>query len=640
MSRRLLALLIGLLLAASAVPALAQSTAVRIREATLAEDGSTEIVVSVDGGDQTVLAGDAFAVSENGADVSGLTVEPLLESRAQPVGVALAIDISGSTAGEPLENAKLAATAFLDTMVADDVRVGLVAFGGSAELRSPFTSDADAVRAAIGRLEAAGETALYDGVLLAVDELAKMDLQRNLVIFSDGADTVSATTLADVVTAAKAAGVQVTVVGLATPDFDPASLDAIARETGGRFLAVDDASLLSASFEQVAQQLASQYVLTYRSTLTDPDEIELTVSVAVADATVSDAVVVTNNRVPPPPQPRPAEVERPSLPFLATRTGLYGGTAAAFLAMTLLLGVALSAPLSRRAERTMRQGLRAYSDRIPGRRDGGLDRKEITRRAVDVVANLPKPEGFEERLQARIEQAGWPMRASEFLLLQVSVAIVAAATTLALAGSWIGGAVALVVGWFAPRAVLDRRVSQRQAEFLEQLPDTLQLLSGSLRAGYGLLQAIDTVVQEAAEPTASEFARALTEARLGMPLDDALEAMADRLGSEDFGWVVLAVNIQRQVGGNLAELLETVANTLRERSQVRRQIKTLSAEGRLSAVVLVALPFFLAVYMFFVNPDYMGLLFTRMIGIAMVVGALVLMALGILWMRKLIDIEV
>src|SRR5207248_5003984 len=126
-----------------------------------------------------------------------------------------------------------------------------------------------------------------------------------------------------------------------------------------------------------------------------------------------------------------------------------------------------------------------------------------------------------------------------------------------------------------------------------------------LQAGYGFLQAIDTVAKEAQPPTSTEFARLHSEARLGMPIDEALNGMAERVGGQDFRWVVLAINIQRQVGGNLAALLSTVAGTLREREQVRRQIKVLSAEGRLSAIILVALPFLLAGYISIVNPGYL-----------------------------------
>ena len=168
----------------------------------------------------------------------------------------------------------------------------------------------------------------------------------------------------------------------------------------------------------------------------------------------------------------------------------------------------------------------------------------------------------------------------------------------------------------------------------------MQLLSGSLQAGYGFMQAIDTIVKEAPPPTSTEFGRVLTEARLGMPIEDALQTMADRMGSEDFRWVVLAINIQRQVGGNLAQLLSTVADTLREREQVRRQIKVLSAEGRLSAVILVILPFAIAGYIAVANPTYLKPLFKETFGHIMIAFALVMMTIGIFWMKKIIKIDV
>jgi tight adherence protein B len=184
------------------------------------------------------------------------------------------------------------------------------------------------------------------------------------------------------------------------------------------------------------------------------------------------------------------------------------------------------------------------------------------------------------------------------------------------------------------------RIERRRRAFMDQLPATLQLLAGSLRAGYGLVQAIDTVVKEADDPTSTEFARVLTETRLGMPIDEALEGMAQRLDSDDFHWVVLAIGIQREVGGNLAELLSTVAATMRNRAALRRQIRTLSAEGRISAWVIGIMPFFVALALQIINPGYLNELFVRTVGLIMLaVGALLLVA-GAFWLKKIVDIEV
>jgi tight adherence protein B len=210
----------------------------------------------------------------------------------------------------------------------------------------------------------------------------------------------------------------------------------------------------------------------------------------------------------------------------------------------------------------------------------------------------------------------------------------------ALTGSFIGGLIGGALGALAPVVLLSSAKSRRQAKFMKQLPDTLQLLAGTLKAGYGVLQAIDTVVKEVEEPTAGEFQRALTEARLGLPLEDSLGDMAERVDSDDFRWVVVAMNIQRQVGGNLAELLETVAATLRGREQVRRSIDSLSAEGKLSAIILIALPFVILGFLLLTNAAYIAPLFTTAVGWLMLGGVSVLMIIGIIWIRNLIAIDV
>ena len=146
--------------------------------------------------------------------------------------------------------------------------------------------------------------------------------------------------------------------------------------------------------------------------------------------------------------------------------------------------------------------------------------------------------------------------------------------------------------------------SRRRKAFSSSLPDTLQLMSGSLAAGLSLAQSVDTIVREGTEPISSEFKRVLVETRLGVALEDALEAVGERFESKDFAWVVMAIKIQRQVGGNLAELLDTVAATMREREYMRRQVAALAAEGKLSAWVLGGLPPAFMLYLLVTNREY------------------------------------
>jgi tight adherence protein B len=248
--------------------------------------------------------------------------------------------------------------------------------------------------------------------------------------------------------------------------------------------------------------------------------------------------------------------------------------------------------------------------------------------------------GFSARLDLKLEQAGLPMRAGEF------VALIAVA---ALAGVVLGGlllqniAFMLLFGVaasFIPYAWLARARSQRQKKMGEQLADVLSIIASSLRAGHSFLQSLDQVASEISEPSATEFHRTVSEIRLGRSIDEAMVAMADRVGSEDMRWAVMAVNVQREVGGNLAEVLDIVSNTVRERSYIHRQVKVLSAEGRFSIGILIALPIGLFAYMSIVNPEYISPLFTHPIGRIILLAGATLMGLGFLVMKRIVKIDV
>ena len=182
--------------------------------------------------------------------------------------------------------------------------------------------------------------------------------------------------------------------------------------------------------------------------------------------------------------------------------------------------------------------------------------------------------------------------------------------------------------------------ARRATAFEAVLPDVMTLVATSLRSGFGLAQALDAVARDAAEPAAKEFSSALAEARIGTDISDALEHMAARMDSTSMRWAVMAIRIQRDVGGNLADTLQTTAATLKERDSLKRQVRALSAEGRLSAYILVALPITIFLYMMYGNYDYISLLWLEPMGIVMLVIGVVMMVIGIFWMRKIVNIEV
>jgi len=238
---------------------------------------------------------------------------------------------------------------------------------------------------------------------------------------------------------------------------------------------------------------------------------------------------------------------------------------------------------------------------------------------------------------AALERAGMTTSLSDFVL-------VTAMTTLGLVvlGSLLGGLLpAVLLGTAGPvgaKVLLGFRARRRQAAFADQLDDSLQLMASSLRAGHSLLRALDSVSQEAASPTAEEFTRIVNETRVGRDLSAALEEVAARMASDDFTWVAQAIAIHREVGGNLAEVLDTVGHTIRERNAIRRQVRALSAEGKLSAVVLMALPFGVIGFIALSNPGYLAAFGESLAGWTMLAVAAVMMTVGGLWLRKTVAI--
>jgi tight adherence protein B len=310
----------------------------------------------------------------------------------------------------------------------------------------------------------------------------------------------------------------------------------------------------------------------------------------------------------------------------------------AFLLAWFLLGNAARARKDREVEARMRAVIQPgqQPSAAPGAAASGWIPAEVTR----FGQRFADAQGFSERLDAELEAAGVAMRSGEFVVASVAAALVAGVLGAALLRNALLALVIGGIGGAAPLVLLRHALNRRADKLREQLPDVLTIMASSLRAGHSFLQSLDTVAKEISQPAASEFQRVVAEIRLGRPAEEALEALAERVGSADFKWAVLAVNIQREVGGNLAEILDTVADTLRERAMLRRQVKVLTAEGRLSAWVLALLPLAIGLYMGAVNPTYIGKLFTTTVGLVMMITAVALLGVGVLWMKKIVDIDV
>ena len=243
-------------------------------------------------------------------------------------------------------------------------------------------------------------------------------------------------------------------------------------------------------------------------------------------------------------------------------------------------------------------------------------------------------------MEHKLVQAGLPLKGSEFLVICIGSALFFACLCLLLSGNVIGGLVGCAVGYILPLLVLRILIERRVKAFNSQLGDCLVLIANSLRTGYSFMQAIQMVSREMLPPISVEFSRTLREMNLGVTTEDSLNNLAKRINSDDLDLVLTSVLIQRQIGGNLAEILDSIAGTIRERVKIKGQIKTLTAQGRISGLIVGLLPIGLGLVIQVLNPEYIKVLFTTDIGLIMLGAAFVSQMIGILVIRKIVNIEV
>lgn len=539
---------------------------------------------------------------------------------AEGLDVALVIDTSGSMVGAPLAAAKVAAQAFL-SQLPPSVPVSVIGFGASPSVVSPRSTNRTAQLAAIRGLSAGGQTALYDALRVALTQLQLpgAGARQMAVLLTDGGDTASTATLDATADALAKARVPLFAVELRTSESSPAALARLTTASGGRAVPAADPAALAGAFDEVAAQLVRQYALTYRSEAHGGTAVDVAVEAKGVRASArvrldlpAAAATAPATVAPATPAAAPSHVGAWALVLGAGLVGL------ALLAALLLYAL----------NRTPRaRGVTAAQR--------GIDLSRMTDRAEWVSDTLLRRRGGIAAVSSVLELAGLDLRPGELF------AGIAAGFALLFAVGWslFSPLVGLALGLTVPvgaRVVVMILATQRRKKFRAQLPETLQILAGSLRAGHGLAQGIETVAREAESPTSDEFRRLTLETRLGRDFVESLRAMAHRVDTEDFYWVVQAMEIQREVGGDLAAILDTVANTVRDRTRIKLQVSSLSAEGRLSALVLVVLPFGLGAIMAVTNRNYMDPLFTTGTGYKLLAVAAALLTVGGLWLKKIV----
>jgi tight adherence protein B len=266
-------------------------------------------------------------------------------------------------------------------------------------------------------------------------------------------------------------------------------------------------------------------------------------------------------------------------------------------------------------------------------------RSPLLQRAIDAVAEAAARRGLLAIVETKLDQADLPVRPAEALFLYLVVTVLGALIVLLL-GNLFWGVGVLAALAILPWVIVNVLAIQRTRSFVSQLPDMLQLLGATLRSGFSILQGLDTVAVQLPDPMGKEMRHVVAEARLGRPLSSALDEVAQRVKSEDFEWVVSAIGIQREVGGNLSELLDIVADTMNARSRLRQEAHTLTAEGRIGAIVISLLPIAIGVFIYATNHTYLDPLLHTGVGQVMFYGCMGLAIAGMLWMRNIVKIEI
>lgn len=266
--------------------------------------------------------------------------------------------------------------------------------------------------------------------------------------------------------------------------------------------------------------------------------------------------------------------------------------------------------------------------------------ERLKRTFVGLVEKVPVRERSQERLQRQLQQAGLRWRAGEFNGLQIGLAILLAFFLTPLLAGPLGLLLGVLAGWVLPIVWLRRKQAQRLKAFGSQLAEGIGMLANALRSGYSFLQAMDVVSRDMPEPIAGEFAQVLRESRLNIPLDTALAGLSRRVPSEDLELLVTAVLIQRQVGGNLSEILDRIQDTIRDRIKLQGQIRTYTAQGRMSGWIVSLLPAGLLGILSLINPEYVHPLFHHPLGWLLIGMAVVMQTIGVTVIRRMVNMEV
>jgi tight adherence protein B len=582
---------------------------------------------------------DDLTIRENGKQVEAGPPE-LLAQAGVPVSIALVIDQSGSMKDSgAIDEAKSGMQRMIKELGPDDV-VSIIGFSDAVKVYQEPTTDKAAAAVAIDEIEGVdkGRTAMWDAVARGATLVtANKAAQPNLLLVTDGTDDESKASFGTAVARIVDARAAVWAMGIDTEqELDRPHLVQLVAKVGGRLFDTKSAAEVGAAFDTVANSLRNQYVVSYESFAgRGSNDVEVAVG-----STIKSGSYVTGSASEGATAMPTVVAQQWGPDFLQSATGRY--LAFGFTGLTAGLLVFAIALLAAKESSTLDDALLQYTSggSIDGNDDdGGMAQTAFLQRAVQVTENFAEKQGFLTKVEGKLERADLPLRAAEAIFFSAAVISILGLVTMILAGP-ILGLIVVVLGCVGPLATLGYLAGRRKKKFQAQLPDMLALLAGSLRAGYSLMQGVEAVGKEVGEPMGKELRRVVNEARLGRDLEESMEGVADRMDSDDFAWAVMAVRIQREVGGNLSELLMTVSETMISRERLRRDVASLTAEGKISAIVIGGLPVALGLTMYVINPEYMNPLLTTTMGQGMLGASTLAALIGFAWMKKTITIKI
>ena len=572
----------------------------------------------------TVLApaGTRPALFEDGSGAEFVKARQLGSAEA----LVLAVDNSESMRGRPLREAKRAAHAFLLAQSGRAFAFGLVAFGHEAlplTSRNESSSEVSQTLAALVPDRQPG-TALYDAVISSASRLRRMSSgTRILVLLTDGRDVGSRASLREAVDAAQRDDVVLYAIA-SGKRADKRTLAKLTGATGGRLFDTTDVSQLTATYATLANELDRTWQLSYLTRARPGDPLTLGVRAGTARSHVQ-------LRVPGAPPSAAGPLPASVLHDRRTAAGII-----AFAALLLAIAGA-SLVRSRRTpeiRRLLAPHVRRREDKeAKPERSGGLEPLLVWTESA--LADLPGS----GRLERVVERSGLKLRLGyvPYLALLSSLCF-ALLGTAAAAGAALS-ILLMLVGLTTPLVVLWIASGRRAKAFDRQLPDVLATIASTLRAGHGLRTALRAVADDGSPPASEELTRVLGEERLGRPLDEAITAMCERIGSEDLEYVATAIKVQSQAGGSLATLFDTLSETVRERQRHARKVRALTSMGRMSAAVLIALPFGLAALMTLISPAYMAPFYKTSTGHILIGFCLVSMTFGALLLKRIVNVR-